>query len=120
MTSIEAVNPLNLIKELHECNKYLIKIYNTIDNNWCIYIYKNKHIQLDIQTSNSLFSKYIDIEKVIEYIENQNSDIKISYTCCYDDFEEYKTCIENILDKLKTYYASQNKTIHTKFKMYYN
>ena len=83
-------------------------------------MYKNEHIQLDIQTSNSLSSSNIDTATIMEYIENETSEIKVYYTCYYDDFEEYKNAIQETLDKITSHYATQNKIIHTKFKIYWN
>lgn len=106
--------------ELYENNKYLIKIYNTVDNNWRVYMFKNQHIQLDIQTPSSLTSKHIDVPCIIEYIEKQESDIKIAYTCYYDDFEEYKKKIQDILHKITQYYAKKGRTICVKYRTYWN
>ena len=83
-------------------------------------MFKNHHIQVDIQTPNSLSSKYIDVEKIVEYIDNEESDIKISYTCYYDDFEEYKNKLQSILEKIKQFYEKRGKTILIKYKVYWN
>ena len=109
----------SLIEELYKNNKYLIKIYNTIDNNWTIYMYKNQHIQLDIQTPNSLASSHIDIKKALEYIENQNSSIKFKYTYYYDDYEAYSKMMQNLLENIQAYYAQKDKEIIIKRKFYY-
>jgi hypothetical protein len=106
-------------KELYDMNKYLVKIYNNINSNWKIYIFKNNHIQVDIQTPRSLTSKHIDVDTIVEYINNQDSDIKISYTCYHDDFEEYKNKMEAVLENIKVHYANKGKTIHIKQKAYW-
>jgi hypothetical protein len=102
------MNAIEYFEELYHANKYVIKIYNTVDSNWCIYMFKNKHIQLDIQTPNSLSSKYIQISDVVQYI------------CYYDDFEEYKKTLGDILTKIQVYYQDKGKQIHIKYKMYWN
>ena len=107
-------------KELYDTNKYLLRIYNTVDCNWKIYMFKNNHIKVDIQTPGSLTSEHINIETVVEYIENQESDIKIAYTCYYDDFDEYKRKMAIILDNIKAFYLKKGKTIHIKYKVYWN
>lgn len=112
-------NIKDLFQELYETNKYLIKIYNTIDNKWVIYMYKNKHIQLYIEDEKSLNSSYINIDDIIDYINNQISSIKICYTCYDDDFEEYNLKIKNILHNIKEYYTKYDKTIIIKYKLYY-
>lgn len=112
---------ISYFQDLYDNNKYLIKIYNTIDANWVIYMFKNQHIQLDTQTNNSLKSTHIDIQTIVEYISNQNSDIKIAYTCYYDDFEEYKAKISCILNKIKSYYDLEGKKeIKIKYRIYWN
>jgi hypothetical protein len=102
------------IKELFETlyisNKYLITITNTSNNKWQIYIYKNQHIQLDIQTSKSLTSQYIDISKLIEYIENEPK-VKIKYVCYYDDFKSYNKMMVYILNEIQLHYSKENKNI---------
>ncbi len=55
-----------VFEDLYNHNKYVIKIY-TDDSDWTIFMFQNKHIQLDIQTPNSLTSSYI----VIDYIESK-------------------------------------------------
>jgi hypothetical protein len=108
-----------LFEELYRNNKYLIKIYNTTDNNWVIYMFKNQHIQLDLQTPSSLSSSYIDIKDALEYIEKQESSIKIKYTYYYDDYEHYRQLMQEVLENIKTYYAQHNKEIIIKRKFYY-
>jgi hypothetical protein len=113
------MNIQELLEELYKNNKYLIKFYNTVDNNWTIYMYKNQHIQLDIQTPSSLSSSYIDTDKALQYIENQESSIKIKYNYYYDDYEAYIKLIENILENIKAYYLQKDKEIIVKRKFYY-
>jgi hypothetical protein len=110
---------IDYFDELFKNNKYLIKIYSTVDNAWCIYIHKSQHIQIDIQTSNSLTTKYIDVATLVQYIDSPKLDIKLSYTCYYDDHEEYRKTIECILEKIKDYYAAKDKVIHIKFKIHW-
>jgi len=118
MTDKEKI--LGYFQDLYNTNKYLVKIYNTIDNVWKIYIFKNNHIQVDIQTPSSLTSKHIDVETMVEYITSQDSDIKISYTCHHDDFEEYQKKMQAVLENIKAYYANKGKTIHIKQKTYWS
>lgn len=114
------MNIYEMFKQLYNTNKYLITISNTSDNNWIIYINKNKYIQVDIQESNVLKSSYITIDDIINYIKNQSSSssIKISYVSYYDDFETYNTMISNILTNIKQYYSLYNKEIIIKHKLY--
>jgi hypothetical protein len=107
-----------LFEQLYNNNKYLITISNTSDNNWIIYINKNKYIQIDIQDSNILKSSYITIDDIIDYIENQESSIKISYVSYYDDFETYNELITNILTNIKQYYSQNGKDIIIKHRLY--
>jgi hypothetical protein len=113
------MNIYKLFEQLYNTNKYLITISNTSDNNWIIYINKNKYIQVDIQESNVLKSSYITIDDIIDYIKNQtSSSIKISYVSYYDDFETYNTMISSILTNIKQYYSLYNKNIIIKHKLY--
>jgi hypothetical protein len=102
------------IKELFETlyisNKYLITITNTANNKWQIYIYKNQHIQLDVQIPNALTSQYIDISKLVEYIENE-PEVKIKYVCYYDDFKLYNKMMIYILNEIQLHYSKENKNI---------
>jgi hypothetical protein len=109
--------PSILFQDVYKNNKYLIKISSTNTNNWVIYMFKNKDIQLDVQTVHSLTSSYIDIDTLIDYIEKTDS-IKIKYTFYYDDYENYRTLIHNLLDKIKMHYVDKNIIIKNKF--YYN
>ena len=109
--------PLGLFENLYNNNKYLIKIY-THDSDWTIYMFKNKHIQLDIHTPNSLTSSFIDIATVIDYIESHKGPIRIKYTYYYDDYQSYKNMIEELISKIRVYYA--DKCIILKNKFYYN
>ena len=108
----------DLFETLFQSNKYLIKITNTINNNWQIFLYKNKHIQLDIQTENSLNSQYIDLHKLLEIIDNEDS-MKISYTCYYDDFKNYNKMMAYIMNEIQSYYFHKNKKVVIKYKTYY-
>lgn len=105
--------PSILFEDLYKNNKYLIKIYSP-DTNWVIYIYKNKHIQLDVQTVNSLTSSYIDVNALVDHIEKVDN-IKIKYTFYYDDYENYRNLISNLLNKIKTHYVDKNIIIKNKF-----
>jgi hypothetical protein len=105
---------MEVFQELFENNKYLIKIYNN-DANWVIYMFKNKKIQLDIHTPQSLTSSYIDIPKMLEYIESLHSELKIKYTYHYDDYEHYKKTIDSILEKIKAHFSSKSIVIKNKF-----
>jgi hypothetical protein len=108
-----------LFEELYKKNKYVITIYNTIDNDWIIYMFKNERIQLDIQTPTSLSSSYIDINQALDYIEKQESSIKIKYTYYDDDYKHYSELIQEVLENIKTHYAKHNKEIIIKRKFYY-
>ena len=106
---------INLLEELYATNKYLIKIYNTANADWTIYMFKDQHIQVDIQKPNSLSSFHIKAPEIMDYIEremeNPASHIKIKYSYHYDDLPEYIIKIKDILQKIKTYYAENNKTV---------
>jgi hypothetical protein len=114
---------ISLFEELCNTNKYFIKIYNTDNNNWIIYVFNNKNIQVDLHTPNSLTSKYIKAVEIIDYIEqemnNPLSKIKIIYTYSFDDLPEYLTNIQDILTRIKTYYAENNKIVILKPKCRY-
>ena len=106
MTSIE-----ELFTELYKNNKYLIKIKNKTHNNWTIYIYKNEHIKIDIDEPISLTSYKINIEQMINYINEDNSDIKISYNYHYDDYKEYIDNINDLIEKIKNNYENKKNII---------
>jgi hypothetical protein len=112
------MNIQDLFEKLYKNNKYVIKIYNTNDNDWVIYMFKNECIQLDIQTPSSLSSSYIDITQALEYIENQESSIKIKYTY-HNDYKHYNQLIQEVLENIKSHYAKHNKEIIIKRKFYY-
>lgn len=107
-----------LFETLVTSNKYLINISNMVNRDWTIYIYKNKYIQLDIQTPNSLTSKHIDIQKMIDYIEKEDN-IKIKFTCYYDDFSSYNKLMMIVLNEIQEHYFQNNKNITIKYKTYY-
>lgn len=111
-------NIKDLFETLYSSNKYLITITNTANNQWQIYLYKNEHIQLDIQTTKSLTSQYIDISKLIEYIENEQ-EVKIKYVCYYDDFKSYNKIMIYILNEIQLYYSKINKNIIVKYESYH-
>lgn len=106
-----------LFEDLYNNNKYVIKFYSD-NSDWTIYMFANKHIQLDIQTPNSLTSSYIDIATVIDYVESHDGTIKIKYTFYYNGWESYKPMIEGLINKIKVHYAE--KCIIIKNKFYYN
>jgi hypothetical protein len=107
----------SVFEDLYNKNKYVVKIY-TDDSDWTIYMFQNKHIQLDIQTPNLLTSSYIDIPTVIDYIESHNGSIKIKYTFYYDGYESYKAMMEAVINKIKVHYTE--KCIIVKNKFYYH
>jgi hypothetical protein len=115
---------ISLFEELYVANKYFVKICNTDNNNWIIYIFNNKTIQVDMHTPNSLISKHIKVQEIIDYIEkemdNPLSNIKLIYTYTFDDLPEYIAHIEDIVTRIKTYYAENNKTVILKPKCRYS
>lgn len=96
-------------KELYKINKYLIKISNKTHCKWIIYIYKNEHIQLDLNTPTSLTCSKIDVSEMLKYINEDSTDVKISYNCYHDDYIEYSKSMGEILEKIRDYYLSQHK-----------
>ncbi len=115
------MNIEELFHDLHKTNKYLLRISNTSDNGWTFYMFKNSKIQMDIQTPNSLRSSYVDVDTIVEKIEelDMNGDVKIMYVCHFDDFENYKSLMQTILENIKEYYAARGRIIHIKFKFRY-
>jgi hypothetical protein len=112
------MNTIELFESLYNNNKYLVKIYNKINREWTIYIYKNQHIQIDINYPIILNQK-INIEEMIKYIEDDsNKELNISYVVYYDDNNEYKENMKDIFEKIKNYYLEYNKIINIKCKMY--
>jgi hypothetical protein len=108
-----------LFKTLYEHNKYSITIKDHTNYKWNIFIHKNKHIQLDVQTPNALTSQQIDIDKMIEYIDG-TSDIKIKYTCMYNDFYNYNKSMMYILNQIQQKYFEKDKNITIKYKTFYD
>ena len=109
---------LDLFEVLFSSNKYVINISNTVNKDWTIYMYKDKYIKLDLQTSDALTSREIDVKNMIDYIETED-DIKIKFTCYYDDFTSYNKLMICILNKIQRYYFEHNKNIIIKYKSYY-
>lgn len=107
-----------LVEALFNSNKYVIYISNTNNYDWKIYMFSGEYIQLDIQTCNSLTTEHIDVQKVLEYIDTEDS-IKIKFICYYDDFTSYNEMMMSILNKIKEYYFEKNKNIIIKYKIYY-
>lgn len=124
---IDHIDPIDLtyitrlFEDLYKTNKYLVKISNSIDNEWTFYMFKNSHIQMDIQTSFSLNSFKVDTDKIVEKIAalDKGGEVKIMYVCYFDDFENYKKLMQNILNNIQTYYTERGRTIHIKFKFRY-
>lgn len=108
-----------LFELLYQSNKYCITIKDHTDYKWNIFIYKNKHIQLDLQHPNGLTIERIDVDKMIEYIDD-TSEIKIKYTCMYDDFYKYNKSMMCILNQIQKYYFEKNKNIIIKYKTFYD
>jgi hypothetical protein len=107
-----------LFETLYEGNKYLITIKDSGKHSWEAFLYKNKHIQLDLQTPDALISQHIDIPKLLEYIDN-TENVKIKYTCVYDDFKSYNKLMSFILGEIQKNYLQINKTIVVTYKTYY-
>jgi hypothetical protein len=76
---------------------------------------------MDIQTSFSLNSFKVDTDKIVEKIAalDKGGEVKIMYVCYFDDFENYKKLMQNILNNIQTYYTERGRTIHIKFKFRY-
>ncbi len=107
-----------LFTELFQINKYLIKISNKTHCNWTIYIYKNEHIQIDINTEKSLSAHKIDIANMVKYILEDLTPIKITYTCYHDDYVEYNKSISEIIEKIEKNLNDIKKPIIIKHKVY--
>lgn len=107
-----------LFTELYKNNKYLIKITDKTNNKWTIYIYKNEHIQIDINTPSTLLASKINVEQMMKYLNEDNSNIKISYNYYYDDYTEYITRINDLIEKIKTYYINNNRNIIIRRRVY--
>ena len=99
----------NLFKQLYGNNKYLIKISNKTHHHWVIYIYKNEHIQVDINTPSSLTSYKIGVTEMLKYFTEDITDVKISYNCYHDDYVEYSQEMGEILDQIKSYFMTNHK-----------
>jgi hypothetical protein len=108
-----------LFQTLYENNKYCITIKDHVNCKWNIFIYKNKHIQLDLQMPNALVSERIDINKMIEYIDG-TPEVKIKYTCMYDDFYNYNKSMMYILNQIQKYYFEKNQNIIITYKTFYD
>ena len=107
-----------LFETLVKSNKYVMHISNMVKNDWSIYIHKDEYIQLSLQTPNSLTSYPIDVEEMIKYIEREG-DVKIKFTCYFDDFKSYNKLMMCILNEIQKHYFESNKNIIIKYKSYY-
>lgn len=108
-----------LFKELYANNKYLIKLSNKTHNRWVIYIYKNEHIQVDLNSPSSLTSYKIGVTEMLKYLSEDKTDVKISYNCYHDDYIEYSQVMGEILENIREYFKTNHeKNIIIKRKVY--
>jgi len=103
--------------ELFNNNQYLIKIKGE-KGDWIIFIYKNIHIKLDIETNSAITSKVIDVPYLCNFLYNQNN-FKIVFKHYEDDLQLYIDTIKNILHNIKIYYDMFQKNIEIKTKICY-
>ena len=108
----------NLYTDLIEKNQYLIKIKGE-KNNWVIYLFKNIHIKLDIETNTSITSKNIDIQTLCSFLNDKNN-FKIIFKHYNYDLQLYIDTMKNILHCIKMYYNATEKNINIFTKIYCN
>jgi len=105
----------DIIQEFYNINKYLITIKG-LDNNWIIYFYQNKHINLEITTENGSTSRNINIDEVKDIIADENN-IKLLYITCYNDYKIYTETITKLIIEFNDHY--KNKKINIKHEIGY-
>jgi hypothetical protein len=113
------VSIYELFETLYKNNKYLITVKDHSKYKWSAYIYKNQHIQIDLQKPGALVSEKIDVNQLLEYIDT-TPEIKIKYTCMYDDFQTYNKMMSLILNQIQKHYAENNKNVIISYKTYYD
>jgi hypothetical protein len=103
--------------ELFDNNQYLIKIKGE-KRDWVIFIYKNIHIKLDIETNTAITSKTIDVTYLCNFLCDKNN-FKIVFKHYEDDLQLYIDTIKNILHNIEIYYNMIKKTIEIETKICY-
>ncbi len=103
--------------ELFNNNQYLIKIKSE-KGDWVIFIYKNIHIKLDIETNTAITTKHIDISNLCSFLSDKNN-FKIVFKHYNDDLQLYIDTIKNILHNIEIYYDTNQQHIEIKTKICY-
>ena len=103
--------------ELFNNNQYLIKIKGE-KQDWVIFIYKNIHIKLDIETTAAITSNMIDVPSLCSFLCDKNN-FKIVFKHYEDDLQLYIDTIKNILHNIKIYYDTNHKNVQLKTKICY-